>query len=155
MNALTNVRRWLSVSTVPPDLLDTTMTVFDRSPASARPTTLGSVESRTTSSTPAVRVITSGASDEPPMPDRTTRSRPSDRKSACRASISASSGRDVSCRSTQPSRIEASCSASGPQIVASLAAIRDAIFSATSLSTTSVQSPFCVLTVGTLTWRPP
>ena len=33
------------------------------------------------------------------------------------------------------------------------AAIRDAIFSATSLSTTSAQSPFCVLTFGALTWR--
>jgi len=45
--------------------------------------------------------------------------------------------------------------ASGPQIVASFAAIRDAIFSATSLPTTSAQSPFCVLTDGALTWRPP
>ena len=155
MNAFAKVRRWLSVSTVPPDLLDTTITVFDRSPSRARLTTLGSVESRTTSSTPAVRVMTSGASDEPPIPDSTIRSRPSDRRSACSASISASSGREVSCRSTQPSRIDASDSASGPQIVASFAAIRDAIFSATSLSTTSAQSPFCVLTFGALTSWPP
>ena len=155
MNALTNTRRWLSVSTVPPDLLDTTITVRCRSPASARAITLGLVESSTTSSTPAVLVMTSGASDEPPMPASTIRSRPSDRRSASRASISASSGREVSCRSTQFSRIADSDSASGPQMVASLAAIREAIFSVTSRSIVAAYSPLTADTVGVLTWRPP
>ena len=40
-----NARRWLSVSSVPPDLLETTTTVRDRSPPNARSITLGLVES--------------------------------------------------------------------------------------------------------------
>ena len=54
-NACSKIRRWLSVSTVAPDLDDTTSTVRSRSPASASATWPGSVVSSTTSGTPAVR----------------------------------------------------------------------------------------------------
>ena len=73
VKACANARRWLSVSTVEPDLLDTTTTVRSRSVSAPR-TTSGSEESSTTIGTPAVAQMTSGASDEPPMPQSTTRS---------------------------------------------------------------------------------
>ncbi len=71
-NAFAYARRWLSVSTVPPDFELTTTTVRDSRSSMAARTWPGSVVSSTVSSTPAVRVITSGASDEPPIPASTT-----------------------------------------------------------------------------------
>ncbi len=70
-----------SVSTVEPDFDDTTSTVWARPPASASPSSAastwpGAVESRMTSGTPAVCAMTSGASDDPPMPASTTRVTP-------------------------------------------------------------------------------
>ena len=73
VKAWAKARRWLSVSTVEPDLLDTTTTVRSRSVSAPR-TTSGSEESSTTIGTPAVAQMTSGASEEPPMPQSTTRS---------------------------------------------------------------------------------
>ncbi len=55
--------------------------------------------------------------------------------SARAASISATSGRELVERSTQPSRFAASASAASPQSVWSFAAIRLATRSATSCST--------------------
>ena len=79
--AASNARLAESVSTVEPDLDDTTSTVWVRPPASASPSSAastwpGEVESRMTSGTPAVCAMTSGASDEPPMPASTTRVTP-------------------------------------------------------------------------------
>ena len=71
-NACWYTRRWLSVSTVLPDLLATTTTVRSSRSARAARTWCGSVVSSTVSSTPSVRVMTSGASDEPPIPASTT-----------------------------------------------------------------------------------
>ena len=99
-NAASNARLAESVSTVEPDFDETTSTVCSRPPASASPssaasTWLGAVESRITSGTPEVCAITSGASDEPPMPASTTRVTPLATSSARSASISATSGRDT------------------------------------------------------------
>src|SRR5690606_36542872 len=100
--------------------------------------------------------MTSGASDEPPMPASTIRSRPSARSSADSASISASSGREVSCRSVQPNRMDASASASGPYSVASFAAMREATCSDASFSTASGQLPEWTVTAsGSLVTSPP
>src|SRR5882757_558551 len=135
VKAFSKMRRWLSVSTVPPDLDDTTIAVRVRSPASASATWPASVVSSTTSGTPAVAVITSGASDEPPMPASTIRSTPSPASSARSASISPTSGRELSCSVVQDSRMDASGWASGPHSVGSCAASLDAILSAISWST--------------------
>ena len=134
VNACSKIRRWLSVSTVDPDLDDTTITVAERSPASASATWAASVVSSTVSGTPAVPVITSGASDDPPIPASTIRSSPSARSSARRASISASRGREVSCSVVQDSRIADSDSASWPHRVGSCAVSLDANSSETSPS---------------------
>ncbi len=114
-------RRWLSVSTVPPDFELTTTTVRSRSVNAAR-TWPGSVVSRVTSGLPAVAQMTSGASELPPMPASTTRSTPSAASSSRSAVICGSSSRPVATASSQPSRTVASGVASGPQRVASLAA---------------------------------
>ncbi len=135
VNAFSKARRWLSVSTVPPDLLDTTTTVSDSRSSSEVRTKSGSDESRTSSSTPAAAQITSGARDEPPMPQSTIRLRPFSRSSTCRVEISVTSGRDVSDRATQPSRLADSSSAAGPQSDGSLPAIRLATLSSASSST--------------------
>ena len=124
-----------SVSTVDPDLDETTSTVCSRPPASASPsiaasTWLGAVESRITSGTPEVCAITSGASEEPPMPASTTRVTPLATSSARSASISGTSGRDTDTASTQPRRWEASASASGPHSDASPAVMPEATRSA-------------------------
>ena len=116
--AASKARRWESVSTVEPDLLDTTTTVRSRSTRAAR-TCPGSEESRTIRSTPAVAQMTSGASEDPPIPHRTTWSTPSERKCSRSAATSPTSGRDERGRPTQDSRTAASDSASGPHSVAS------------------------------------
>ena len=117
VKAFSKARRWLSVSTVPPDLLDTTTTVSASRSSSALRTKSGSDESTTVSSTPAAPQMTSGASDEPPMPQSATWGSPASRNSTWSAAISSTSGRDVSDRSTQASRLADSSSASGPQSV--------------------------------------
>ena len=66
------MRRWLSVSTVEPLLLDTTTSAVSRRSLSVAATWCGSVVSSTVNGTPALRLITSGARDEPPMPASTT-----------------------------------------------------------------------------------
>ena len=134
VNAAWNARRCESVSTVDPDLLDTTTTVRSRSTRAAR-TMSGSEESSTTSGTPAVAQMTSGARDDPPMPHRTTRSTPSARKCSLSAAISPTSGRDDRGSPTQDRRIDASASASGPHSVASWANRRLAKRSFTSSGT--------------------
>ena len=111
-NACQYARRWLSVSTVEPDLLATTTTVRSSRSASAARTWPGSVVSSTVSGRPRVRVITSGASDEPPIPASTTWSRSA--SSAVSSASCASSSRLRRWVSTQPSRTFASASASGP-----------------------------------------
>src|SRR3954467_14643115 len=116
--AAMNARRWLSVSTVPPDFELTATTVRSRW-VMALATWPGSVVSRTTSGTPAVRQMTSGASDEPPMPQSTIRSRPREVSSARSSASPETSSRELAGRSSQPSRIAASLSASGPHRVAS------------------------------------
>src|SRR4051794_40221678 len=126
-----NARRWLSVSTVPPDFELTTTTVRSRS-VMARATWPGSVVSRTTRGTPAVRQMTSGASDEPPMPQSTIRSRPREVSSARSSASPETSSRELAGRSSQPSRIAASLSASGPHRVASFWTSRGATSSSRS-----------------------
>jgi hypothetical protein len=79
------------------------------------------VVSSTTSGTFCVRVITSGASDEPPIPASTTRSTPSACSAVRRATSSGRSARDVSCNVVQERRMLASDSASGPHRVGSCA----------------------------------
>ncbi len=72
VNACSYARRWLSVSIVPPDLLATTTMLRSSRSAIADRTMSGCDESSTVSGTPAVWQMTSGASDEPPMPQSTT-----------------------------------------------------------------------------------
>ena len=86
---------------------------------SAAPTWCGSVLSRIVRSAPAVRVMTSGASDEPPIPASTTWSMPA-AVSRSRSSRSwGSSASEDSGRSSQPRRTSASGCAAGPHRVAS------------------------------------
>ena len=118
-NAASTTRRCESVSTVEPDLEETTSTVRSRSRSRARETWSGSVESRTSSSTPAVAAITSGARDEPPMPARTTRSTPSARSSRVSWAMCGTRARESSNRSIQPSRLAASSRAGAPHRSAS------------------------------------
>ena len=118
-NAASKARLAESVSTVEPDLDDTTSTVWVRPPASASPSSAastwpGEVESRITSGTPAVCAMTSGASDEPPMPASTTRVTPLATSSARSASISATSGRETLTASTQPRRLRSLGLGGGP-----------------------------------------
>ena len=77
VKACSKIRRWESVSSVEPDLEDTTMAVSASRSARAARTCSGSVLSSTVSSTPAVPAMTSGASEEPPMPHSTMRVTPS------------------------------------------------------------------------------
>ena len=93
------------------------------------------MESRTTKSTPAVFVITSGANDEPPIPHSTTRLSPLAFKSADKEVSSGISAKLVWAASTHPNLIEDSASASLPQSVWSLAKRRDATWSLTSSGT--------------------
>ena len=133
VKAFSKTRFCESVSTVEPDFDETIIAVLERSPAKALPTWSALVESRTTSSTFDVRVITSGASDEPPIPQSTKRLTPLARKYSRRARISATNGCESVAELTHPRRIEDSASASLPQSVKSLAAIRLATLSATSV----------------------
>ena len=133
VNCCSKMRRWESVSSVEPDLEETTMAVVAILSLTAARTWSGSVLSRTVSSTPAVAVMTSGASDEPPMPHSTMWLTPSLRSSSRRAVISSSRGADTSGASTQPRRMADSASASAPHKVASFAKMREATWSATSV----------------------
>jgi hypothetical protein len=135
--AFSKARFWLSVSTVPPDLLETTTTVRARSCSMAVRTKSGSEESRTTTSTPWHSQMTSGASEEPPIPHRTTRVSPRPWSSSRRARTSATRLREESARPTQASRLPASSSAAGPHRVGSWAAIREAKRSSTRRPTVS------------------
>ena len=116
-NAASKLRFWESVSTVEPDFEETTTTVLVKSPSSACRICDGSVESRTSNSTPTVLVITSGASDEPPIPHSTTRVSPFALNSADKAVSSGISAKLFCAASTQPNLIEDSASASLPQSV--------------------------------------
>src|SRR5262249_32708320 len=107
-------RRWLSVSMVEPLLLETTTRVAASRSDSARRTVCGSVVSSTVSGTFAVRLITSGASDEPPIPHSTKWSSPAPRTSPASAASGPSNARDTRGASSQPSLIAASAAASGP-----------------------------------------
>ena len=102
-------------------MLETTTTVRSSRSASASRTWSGLLESSTVSSTPYVAQITSGASEEPPMPQSTTWSTPASASSLRSAATSPTSGRDVRGRVTQDSRLADSSSASGPHSVASFA----------------------------------
>src|SRR5664280_2199500 len=144
-------RRWLSVSRVPPLLLETTTTVRSIRSAIAVRTCPGSVVSRTVSSTPAVRVMTSGASDDPPMPASTTWSSPSAASSARSPRSRGSRARDELGRSSHPSRIEASAVASGPHSEKSLAVSEEASPSATASSSTASRAPTIPPVVRTVT----
>ena len=131
-NAAMNARRCESVSTVEPDFDDTTTAVCSRSDSSTSATCSGLVESRTSSSIWAVRAITSGASDEPPIPHSTIRVTPFARNSSRAAVICAISGCDTSWAAVQPSRLLDSSTAASPHSVASCANSREANCSATS-----------------------
>ena len=96
VNAASNARLCESVSTVDPDFDDTTTTVVSMSVSTTRASCVGCVVSSTTRGTPSVRVITSGASEEPPMPHSTIRFSPRARNSSCNAVISGISGRECS-----------------------------------------------------------
>ena len=87
------------------------------------------------SCTPWVAQMTSGASDEPPMPHSTTRVIPRSASTSRSPTISSTSGRDSSASPTQASRLPASDSASGPHRVASRLAMPEATPSVTSCST--------------------
>src|SRR5919197_87685 len=132
------MRRWLSVSTVPPLLLDTTTIVRSSRSPRTRATWCGSVVSSTVSGTPAVRVMTSGASDDPPMPASTTWSRP--RVAAPSSASRGSSARDVSGGPSRPSRLLASAVASGPHSWAFLSDKAPGTPSVTSRSSTASAS---------------
>ncbi|CAB4638583.1 unannotated protein [freshwater metagenome] len=149
VNACSKMRFCESVSTVEPDFDETTIAVLFRSPARASPTWSASVESRTTNSTPAVRVMTSGASDEPPIPQRTKRVTPLAANSSRKAMIESIRGAESSAELTHPSRIDDSASASLPHRVKSLAAMRLATLSATKTGTNSATAPDAVPEVTT------
>ncbi len=76
-----------------------------------------------------------GREGRPPMPHRTTWSRPRPCKWSRRAAISPTSGREVLGSPTQASRTLDSGSASGPQSVGSFSNRRDAKFEVTSVGT--------------------
>ncbi len=122
--AAVKARRCESVSTVEPDLEAMTTTVCSRSSLRIAETICGSVVSHTTRSTPSFAVITSGASEEPPIPHSTMRVRPSATSSSRRFRIAGTSSSAVSKGLVQPSRMAASDSASGPHRVGSWAAMR-------------------------------
>ncbi len=141
LNAASKARRWESVSTVEPDLEETTTAVrrSDSSPISAR-TWPGSVVSRTLSPRSRVREMTSGARDEPPMPHSAMWSMPCSANSARSFASGSMSSLDFTKVSTQPSRIAASASASGPHRAASFAASLAGTPSLLSRSTTALTS---------------
>ena len=133
--AASKLRFCESVSTVEPDFEDTTTTVLLKSPERAARTCEGSVESSTTSSLPAVLAITSGASDDPPMPHSTTLSRPCDASWARSCFRSGIRAKAFFAASTQPRRTADSSSASFPHSVWSFAKMREAMFSLTRSGT--------------------
>ena len=101
VNACSKARRCESVSTVEPDLEETTTTVRSSRSASASRTWSGLLESSTVSSTPYDAQMTSGARDEPPMPQSTTWSTPASWSSLRSAETSPTRCRDVRGRPTQ------------------------------------------------------
>ncbi len=139
-NAEEKARRCESVSTVEPDFEDTTSTVRERSVPIASAIWPESVVSTTSRGTPAVAQMTSGASEEPPMPASVTMSTPSARSSARSSAISASRPVELVGRSTQPSRREASGAAASPHRVPSPTLIREATWAVTRSRTSSSNS---------------
>ncbi len=77
--------------------------------------------SSTVSGTPALRLITSAASDEPPIPDSTTWSRPSSRACAQSTETGPSRARELRGAVSQPSLAAASSAAAGPHSPGSFA----------------------------------
>ena len=104
-----------SVSIVDPLFEPKTIMVCVKSPCPCRRTWPGSVESKITISRPSFAQMTSGASEDPPIPQSRTRVKFFDLAQAERASISGSNDLEVVGRFTQPSRILASDSLSSPQ----------------------------------------
>ena len=138
-----NIRRWLSVSTVPPDFDDTTSTVRLRSPASASETWPGSVVSSTTSgwSPPHRRPPGRRGADDLGGERRAAHAGEHDAVDAVVVQVAAQGRELVDQRArglvqrTQLRRFDASGSASGPQRVGSPAASFEATPSPTSFST--------------------
>src|SRR5262249_38558131 len=131
--AVWHPRGWLWVWRVEPLLLETTTRVASSRSDSARRTACGSVVSSTVSGTFAVRLITSGASDEPPIPHSTTWSSPAPRAWPASSASGPSSARETRGASSQPSLIAASAAAAGPHRPAAWAARPAATPSAASL----------------------
>ncbi len=105
VNAFSKARRWLSVSTVPPDLEDTTTTVSARRSSRAVRTKSGSEESSTSRSTPAA------AADHLGRERRAAHAAEHDLGQSAlaqldleRGDLGDAGGASVSGRSTQPSR---------------------------------------------------
>ena len=116
LNACSKDRKALSVSTVEPDFDETTTVVFSSS-TSVDSTWLGSVESKTVSSVSCVLHITSGAREDPPIPASTILVFPSAWVCLQNSVSSCISGSVFCGESVHPSLIDASLSASFPQIV--------------------------------------
>ena len=96
---------------------------------------------------PNVLEITSGASEDPPIPQRINSVR--SRNFAAIASSIGSKCREVSSKSTQFKRTAASAAADGPQVVASLTAIRTFVFASNSYLASSRST---LVRDGPLTW---
>ena len=84
---------------------------------------------------PCVAQMTSGASEDPPIPQSTTWVMPRSASTSRSPTISSTRDRDSSASPTQASRLPASDSASEPQKVASRLAMPEATLSVTSCST--------------------
>ena len=121
-----------SVSIVPPDFVETRNRAWSRSMAVSTPRTApASVESSTCRlgqppCSPNERRMTSGASDEPPMPSSTTSVTPSSRTPSAKACRSSSSSRICSATVSHPRRLATSGWPAGPQSVSSLRQMRRA-----------------------------
>ena len=121
-----------SVSIVPPDFVETRKSAWSRSMAvSTLRTAPASVESSTCrlgqpACSPKERRMTSGASDEPPMPSSTTSLTPSSRTPSAKACRSSSSSRICSATVSHPRRLATSGWPAGPHSVSSLRQMRRA-----------------------------
>jgi hypothetical protein len=148
-----------SVSIVPPDFVETRNSVRSRSTRSATVRIApASVESSTCSDgqpscAPKLWRITSGASDEPPMPSSTTSWKPSSRISRAKASRSSTASSIVSTIVSHPSRLATSACPAGPQSVSSFFQMRCATSSTIARRTRSAirgssSSGICAWMVG-------
>lgn len=117
--AVVKARRCESVSTVEPDLEATTTTVRSRSVFTMVETICGSVVSQMTRSTSSCAAITSGASEEPPIPHKAIRVRPSASNCSRSSKICGSNFSAASKGCAQPKRIDASDFADAPHTVGS------------------------------------